>query len=148
MFASHLDTPYYDSARSQVSKYTLLIYLTAGRNKPALRVHDVELNEIEEMTCVIFDQSYEHEGRPFMEGDKVFIRSELVFKDKELGHNSQIASLFSEACYMTGQSVFDGDLASYAHECFERANSLHWAIEREQLNLQCIFTSSSVRCIS
>jgi hypothetical protein len=131
MFASHLDTPYYDSARSQVSKYTLLIYLTAGRNEPALRVRDVELNEIEEMTCIIFDQSYEHEGRPFTDDDKIFIRSELVFKDKELGHNGQIASLFSEACYMTGQSVLDEDLASYAHECFERANSLHWAIERE-----------------
>jgi hypothetical protein len=131
MFASHLDTPYYDNARSQVSKYTLLIYLTAGRSEPVLRVDDVELNEIEEMTCVIFDQSYEHEGRPFMDSDKIFIRSELVFKDKELGHNSQIASLFSEACYMTGQSVLEEDLASYAHECFERANSLHWAIERE-----------------
>jgi hypothetical protein len=47
-------------------------------------VSDVDLNEIEEMTCVIFDQSYEHEGRPFMEGDKIFIRSELVFKDKKL----------------------------------------------------------------
>jgi hypothetical protein len=125
MFAGHLDTPYYDGARSQVSKYTLLIYLTAGRNEPALRVCDVGLNEIKEMTCVIFDQSYEHEGRPFIEGDKIFIRSELVFKDKELGHNSKIVSLFSEAYYMTGQSVFDDDLASYAHECFERANSLH-----------------------
>lgn len=32
---------------------------------------------------------------------------------------------------MTGQSVYDEELASYAHECFERANSLHWAVERE-----------------
>jgi len=88
MFTSHLDTPYYDSERSQVSRYTLLIYLTAGRNEPALRVCDVELNEIEGMTCVIFNQSYEHEGRPFMEGDKISVRGELVFKDKELGHSS------------------------------------------------------------
>jgi len=131
MLTSYLDTPYYDSARSQVSKYALLICLTAGCNEPALRVRDVELNEIEEMTCVIFDQSHEHEGRPFMEGDKIFTQSELVFKGKELGHNSQIESLFSKACYMTGQSVLDKDLVSYAHECFERANSLHWAIERE-----------------
>lgn len=130
-FASHLDTPYYDRARSHVSKYTLLIYLTAGYNEPVLRMNDIEFNTIEEMTCVIFDQSYEHEGRPFIDSDKIFIRSELVFKDKELGHNSQIASLFSEACYMTGQSIFDKGLESYAHECFERANSLHWAIERE-----------------
>ena len=32
---------------------------------------------------------------------------------------------------MTGHSMFDKELALYAHECFERANSLHWAIERE-----------------
>jgi hypothetical protein len=131
-FARHLDTPYYDSAQSHVSKYTLLIYLTAGRNDgPVLRMDDVELSDIKEMTCVIFDQSYEHEGQPFIDSDKIFIRSELVFKDKELAHNSKITSLFSEACYMTGQSVLDESLATYAHECFERANSLHWAIERE-----------------
>ena len=101
MFSNHLDTPYYDRARCQVSKYTVLMYVTAGRNERALRVGDVELNEIDEMTCVIFYQSCEHEGRPFLESDKIFIRSELVFKDKKLRRNPQIASLFSEACYMT-----------------------------------------------
>ncbi|KAH7118438.1 hypothetical protein EDB81DRAFT_848140 [Dactylonectria macrodidyma] len=130
-FTKHLDTPYYDSSRSHVSKYTLLIYLTGGAGAPALRVQDVAFDEIDEMTCIIFDQSYAHEGRPFDDSDKIFIRSELVFEDKTLAHNSQITSLFSTACYMTGQSVFDQELALYAHECFERANSLHWAIERE-----------------
>lgn len=130
-FTNHLDTPYYDSSRSHVSKYTLLIYLAGGVGDSVLRVQDVAFDEIEEMTCVIFDQSYAHEGRPFHDSDKVFIRSELVFEDKTLAHNPQIASLFSTACYMTGQDVFDRELASYAHECFERANSLHWGIERE-----------------
>ena len=129
-FESHLDTPYYDRARSQVSKYTLLIYLSAGYNEPVLRVQDVDLNSVEEMTCVIFDQKYEHEGRPYLDGDKIFLRTELVFKDNQLQHNHQIAELFTEACYMTGQSIFDAELASYAHECFERANSLHWGVER------------------
>ncbi|KAH7124846.1 hypothetical protein B0J13DRAFT_511141 [Dactylonectria estremocensis] len=129
-FDSHLDTPYYDSAWSHVSKYTLLIYLTEGRSDPVLRVKDVSLDEVGEMTCVIFDQRYEHEGRPFLDGRKTFIRTELVFKDYELGHNDKVAALFSEACYMTGQSVLDKGLVSYAHECFERANSLHWAVEQ------------------
>lgn len=124
-FAPHLDTPYYDKARCQVLKYTLLIYLTSGRNDGVLRVSDVDLNEIDEMTSVIFDQSYEHEGRPFIEGDKIFILSELVCNDNTLHSNSQIASIFSEACYMTCQSVLDESLAPYAHECFERAKSLH-----------------------
>lgn len=130
-FTNHLDTPYYDSSRSHVSKYTLLIYLTGGVGDSVLRVQDVAFDGIEEMTCVIFDQSYAHEGRPFHDSDKIFIRSELVFEDKTLTHNLQIASLFSTACYMTSQDVFDRELASYAHECFERANSLHWGIERE-----------------
>ncbi|KAF7554985.1 hypothetical protein G7Z17_g2521 [Cylindrodendrum hubeiense] len=129
-FHSHLDTPYYDSARSHVSKYTLLIYLTGGQNDSVLRVKDVALKEVQEMTCVIFDQKYEHEGQPFLDGRKAFIRTELVFKDDQLDHNDKVAALFSEACYMTGQSVFDQNLATYAHECFERANSLHWGVEQ------------------
>lgn len=130
-FATHRDTPYYDAARSQVSKYTLLIYLTSGRNAEGLlSVQNTTFREIEEFTCVIFDQQYEHEGRAFADTEKVFLRTELVFNDPDLsqGHH-QIASLFSEACYMTGQSAFHEELERYAHESFERANSLHWGIE-------------------
>jgi len=131
-FTTHRDTPYYDGARSQVSKYTLLIYLSSGKNPDGvLEVNGTTLTDIEEFACVIFDQRHEHEGRPFVDTDKVFLRTELVFNDKGLAKNPKIASLFSEACYMTGQSVLDESLASYAHECFERANSLHWAVERE-----------------
>ncbi|KAK3369841.1 hypothetical protein B0H63DRAFT_485633 [Podospora didyma] len=135
-FAAHRDTPYYDGARSQVSKYTLLIYLTSGSNKGgALQVDDARLTDMEEFTCVIFDQKYEHEGRPFVDTDKVFLRTELVFRDYGLAKNPEIASLFSEACYMTGQSVFNTTLDAYAHECFERANSLHWALQQKATQL-------------
>ncbi|KPM42108.1 hypothetical protein AK830_g4446 [Neonectria ditissima] len=129
-FHCHLDTPYYDNARSHVSKYTLLIYLTGGQNESVLRVKDVSLDEVDKMTCVIFDQRCEHEGRPFLTGTKTFVRTELVFKDEKLSRNDQAAALFSEACYMTGQSMFDKDMTSYSHECFERANSLRWAVEK------------------
>ena len=132
MFANHHDTPYYDKQHGHVSKYTFLIYLTTGRGDPILHVDGVDLRVIdEEMTCVIFDQSYEHEGKPFLDSEKVFVRSELVFKDMEMEHNSIISSLFSEACYMTRESLLNEDLNSYAQDCFERANSLHWAAERE-----------------
>ncbi|CAG9962882.1 unnamed protein product [Clonostachys byssicola] len=129
-FESHLDTPYYDSARSHVSKYTLLIYITGGHNNPVLRVNDVSFNEVEEMSCVIFNQSYEHEGRPFLDGSKIFLRTELIFKDTDLQHDPTIGRIFSEACYMTSQSVFDQDrsLSLHAHKCFERANALHWGL--------------------
>jgi len=90
------------------------------------------LCDIQEMSCVIFDQSYEHEGQPFVDGDKIFIRTELVFKDTKLRHSRKITSLFSEACYMTGHEMVDKSIATYAHRCFERANSLHWAIEQNR----------------
>ena len=130
-FAIHMDTPYFDASRSHISKYTLLIYLTSGRGSPILRVRDVDLTEVEEATCVIFKQRYSHEGHPFLDGDKVFLRTELVFEEPGLTHNETPASLFSEACYMTAQSVLDDSLASYAHECFERVNSLHWNLQKE-----------------
>ncbi|TWU77577.1 hypothetical protein ED733_007721 [Metarhizium rileyi] len=129
-FENHLDSPYYDRARNHVSKYTLLIYLSAGQNTPLLRVQGVDVGQVEEMTCVIFDQKYEHEGRPFIKGDKVFLRTELVFRDENLRRDDAISKVFSSACYMAGQSLFDRELASYAHECFERANSLHWSLDR------------------
>ncbi|KXX74537.1 hypothetical protein MMYC01_209714, partial [Madurella mycetomatis] len=130
-FAAHRDTPYYDATRAHVSKYTLLLYLSSGRSDEGMLVVDgnCTLRDIEQFTCVVFDQRYEHEGRPFIDSDKIFLRTELVFKDANLARNPQAASLFSEACYMTAESVFDEQLASYAHECFERANSLHWALE-------------------
>jgi hypothetical protein len=82
------------------------------------------------MTCIIFDQRLEHEGEPFLDNDKIFIRSELIFKDESLSHDRKMASLFSSACYFTAESVFKKELATYAHECFERANSLHWSLEQ------------------
>ncbi|KAL4864441.1 hypothetical protein BDV12DRAFT_11833 [Aspergillus spectabilis] len=130
-FNSHLDTPYYDASNSHVSKYTVVIYISPGHGEPALRINDVEVTDVQAMTCIIFDQRFEHEGQPFLDNDKVFIRSELIFKDEPLSHDNQIGSLFSSACYFAAESVFKEELGTYAHECFERANSLHWGLEQK-----------------
>lgn len=131
-FASHRDTPYYDASRHHVSKYTMLLYLTGGRGDPwALRVDDlVRMEHIDEMTCVIFDQSLEHEGRPYAADglDKVFLRTELIFEDHHLEHDPSMAALFSKACYMTGQGVLQPELNAWAHAYYERVNALHWRI--------------------
>lgn len=129
-FSNHRDTPYYDRSRSHVSKYTLLIYLSTGQNDPVLQVDDTSLNEMSEMTCVIFDQRYKHMGQPYREGDKLFLRTELIFKDKNLRHDEAVAAVFSEACYMSGQSIFDEALAAHADACFELANAQRWKVER------------------
>ena len=131
-FTAHRDTPYYDASRSQVSKYTLLVYLSSGENgEGVLEIDSVAtLREVAEFTCVVFDQRYEHEGRSFIDTNKIFLRTELVFSDRDFVRHPPIASLFSTACYMTAQSVFDEQLTSYAHACFERANAMHWAVEK------------------
>lgn len=126
-FRSHHDTPYYDAARRQVSRYTVLVYLTGGEGTPALRVgDDVSLARIAPFTCVVFDQAYEHEGQPFADGRKVFLRTELVFESGDVAHEPGIAALFAKATYFTGESVFAPELAEWTDRCYERAAAAHF----------------------
>lgn len=126
-FTSHHDTPYADRARGHISRYTLLLYMTGGHASPALRLeNDALLDEIAPWTCVIFDQSMEHEGRVFERGDKVFLRTELVFTHQELTHDPHIASLFSKACALTGESLFDTRIAQHVHDTYDRVAQAHF----------------------
>lgn len=127
-FHRHHDTPYFDAARQHVSKYTVLIYLTGGRATPALDVTGhVAVDEIDELTCVVLDQRYAHEGAPYRDGRKVFLRTELVFTDPEIEHDAAIAELFSKACYWTGQSIFAPELAKHADDYYNRVAAAHWS---------------------
>jgi hypothetical protein len=85
----HMDTPYYDPVNKQISKYTIIIYISGGTGTPALHIgggeegekeevkkggkggKGVSLEKIEEMQCVVFDQKYEHEGSAYVAGNKV-----------------------------------------------------------------------------
>lgn len=140
-FKSHRDTPYYDSARSQVSRYTLLIYLSTGSNGAGvLQVNNTTLTSIsDDITCIIFPQQHIHSGRPFLSTTKLFLRTELIFTDVSLSkkkHKSpQIASLFSSACYLTSHVSaatlpFANELDAQAHALFERANAFHWTLDQ------------------
>jgi len=126
-FASHFDTPYHDPARKHYSKYTLILYLTPGTADPVLNVDHgkLRIDQVENngfMKGVIFDQKYEHEGKSFVDTDKIFMRSELVYEysEKELSFNSDVSKKFNIACYMTKQSVFNPELERYASECFNQ----------------------------
>lgn len=134
-FQMHLDTPYYDSARHHISKYTILIYLSGGSGDSILKVlgdsktkrsGTVNVNRVESLECIIFDQQYEHEGQPFNDGNKIFLRSELVFEDHNIKHEPEISKLFSSAVYMTVESAFQPELAKHAHELYEQVNAAHW----------------------
>jgi hypothetical protein len=125
-FHRHRDTPYYDAARGHVSRYTVLVYLTGGTGAPALDL-GATLDTIEPYTCVVFDQRYEHEGGPYADGRKVFLRTELVFEASTVEHDPEIAALFSKACYWTDESVFAPELAAHADAYFNRVAAAHWS---------------------
>jgi hypothetical protein len=125
-FRSHYDTPYYDASRSHVSRQTLLLYLTGGKGAPALRIEDAALDSIAEMTCVIFDQDREHEATAYVDGPKVFLRTELIFEDASVEHDPRIAQLFSRACYLTGDSLGSDEIAAFTHDCYDRVAAAHW----------------------
>ncbi|MCY0995140.1 hypothetical protein OV203_48890 [Nannocystis sp. ILAH1] len=126
-FTAHVDSPYFDRARHHVSKYTLLLYLTPGRGEAPLRFVDgPTLAEIGAMTAVVFAQGLAHEGRPYVDGRKVFLRTELVFEDRELEDAAAIGEVFAKACYLDCESVFAAELAASASAAYERAAAAHW----------------------
>ncbi|MFI9051576.1 hypothetical protein [Streptomyces sp. NPDC053427] len=128
-FHRHRDTPYYDAARGHISRYTVLLYLTGGSGDPALDLTGgTAVEDIASFTCVVFDQRYEHEGAPFRDGRKVFLRTELIFaEDPEVTHDPEIGALFSKACYLTGESVFAPELARHADAYFNQVAAAHWS---------------------
>lgn len=126
-FHEHHDTPYFDRARRQVSRYTLLLYLTEGTGAPALQIEGVDvLTKVAPMTCVVFDQKYAHEGRPYADARKVFVRTELIFEVPTLAESDAIAAEFARATYFTSESAFRPELHAYCGAMYERAADAHW----------------------
>lgn len=125
-FRRHFDTPYHDAARGQISQYTLLIYLTEGTGAPALQIEDLKIDSIEAMQCFVFHQAYEHAGAAFTDGRKVFLRTELVFEKQDVTHDPRIAALFAKACYLTGESIRDAELARDADRAYNAVAAAHW----------------------
>jgi hypothetical protein len=113
-FASHVDSPYHDAARHHVSKHTLLLYLTPGRGDAPLRFVDgYTIREIAAMTAFVFEQRLAHEGRPYVDGRKVFLRTELIYEDHHLERSPAVGALFARACYLGGETVFTPELATF-----------------------------------
>jgi hypothetical protein len=126
-FVAHMDSPYYDRSRHHVSKYTLLIYLTGGRGEALLRFGDeLVIDEIEPMTAFVFEQHLEHEGGPYADGHKLFLRTELIFEDSRIEHAPGVAQLFAKACYLDCESLFAPELSRLAHAAYDRAAAAHW----------------------
>jgi hypothetical protein len=125
-FHPHVDTPYYDEERGHISRHTLLLYLTGGRAAPALQIEDVRFDELAPMTCVLFHQLYTHAGAAYTDGRKVFLRTELIYEEREVTHEPRIGQLFSKAVYLTGESVTSPELAHDADGAYNRVAAAHW----------------------
>ena len=128
-FATHVDSPYYDRSRHHVSKHTLLIYLSAGDGDGGAALRFVDgptIPSIAAMTAFVFPQQLAHEGRPYLAGRKLFLRTELIYADPRLEHTSDVAELFARACYLGTQPGSAPELAALAHEAYDRAAAAHW----------------------
>lgn len=107
-FKSHYDTPYVDREKNELSKYTILIYLTRCHNdKGLLNFDGISINDIYPGDVYIFEQQLLHSGSaPENEGSKIFIRSELIFDElSDHEYDENIASLFNKACYFSRESI-------------------------------------------
>lgn len=120
-FLNHLDTPYYDADRKNYSKFTMIIYLTDGEANPALKIDQIEINKLTKLTGIIFNQIYEHEGNAFVDGKKIFLRTELIYHEKNFDYDPTVAKIFNISCYMTKQSIFNKELSVFTNDSFNHA---------------------------
>ncbi|EAR95141.2 hypothetical protein TTHERM_00644660 (macronuclear) [Tetrahymena thermophila SB210] len=116
-FKSHYDTPFADKSKGLYSKYTMLIYLTGNQKvqneQPPLQIEDIVFDKIKKNSCIIFDQQFKHEGNAYFDNNKIFIRTELIYKMDGLLYDQKVAQMFNMACYMTkeiGQQQYSADL--------------------------------------
>lgn len=122
-FANHYDIPYSDRQNCLYSVYTLIIYITAPLNKLdiplSIENNDVHINN--DYTCVLFNQKLKHTGNIYNENDKIFIRTELIYKIDEslLDNDKSIAKIFNSACYMTIQSSVIPNTTNNSSRLFE-----------------------------
>ena len=143
-FIAHYDTPYYDGYNHHYSTHTLIIYLTPSNTGSILKFinekrEDININTIKAGQCIIFKQDQCHEGYPYIDNDKIFIRSELIFDAKNIEHNQPVADLFNIACYMTKESMFSKELENYAAECFNYVTMMRFKLATPVKKIKYLF---------
>ena len=152
-FISHYDTPFYDSRNHHCSKYTIIIYLTqpATPTQVPLVIEGKEIR-LDIFNGVIFDQRFKHEGNSYSDNDKIFIRSELIFEDRELQHDQTVAKCFNISCYNVLQAKVHPEVDKYLNDCFNKVTQMRFGIlpstEKFRSPLyKCTYKSTSIeRC--
>lgn len=119
-FKPHYDTPYVNHDLNLISKYTVLIYLTAGENaNGTLIIGDTVINQINAGDVYIFDQRLFHSAKPFENGNKIFLRTELIYEGLNAYDTSPVAAaLFNSSCYLAKESIANPDLKPLVTQLF------------------------------
>ncbi len=129
-FEAHVDAPFSWSARKLVSTKTLLLYLSSGSGPGLLRFGEgatsATIDELRAGDLIVFDQALVHAGRPYAEGPKLFVRSELIVHDPTLTDSPELAALFAKACWLDsqveGDDPFALELARFANAQYDRVS--------------------------
>jgi hypothetical protein len=137
-FKSHYDTPYVNRNEELVSKYSLIIYLTGGFNQEGiLGIEDEVIEKVDANTAIIFKQSKEHYGNPYIDSNKIFIRTDLIYDDDptEEEYSNDVAKMFNIACYSTKNSPFHAELTKYASDLFNKVSMLKYNLLKKTNNI-------------
>ncbi|EWS74591.1 hypothetical protein TTHERM_000675818 (macronuclear) [Tetrahymena thermophila SB210] len=138
-FKSHYDTPFADKSQGLYSKYTMLIYLTGNKEvqneQPPLAIENISFKKISENSCIIFDQQLQHEGNAYFDNNKIFIRTELIYKIDGLNYNEKVAQMFNMACYMTKEI----DQQQYSADLFNKCVKMRYNIPDEKEELKKVY---------
>ncbi|EAR98724.1 hypothetical protein TTHERM_00582300 (macronuclear) [Tetrahymena thermophila SB210] len=133
-FKSHYDTPFSDRSQKLYSKYTMLIYLTANKqinsNQPPLTIEDFVIDQIQENSCIIFDQKCKHEGNSYLDNHKIFIRTELIYLIEDQIQDNDVARVFNMACYMTKELNYQ----QYSADLFNKCVKMRYNIKQDDDN--------------
>jgi hypothetical protein len=125
-FSNHYDSPFHDRTKKLVSKYTVIFYLTGGKGDPVLSIEDkFKLDHVDigqGIYGIIFDQKYQHEGKAYLDNDKIFLRTEIIhsYAKGDIENYPGVAETFNIACYMAKQSIFNKELDNYVCELFNK----------------------------
>ena len=113
-FKSHYDTPFV--SKDKISKYTILIYNNYCDTAGLLNIDGLSIDSIEYGDVYIFDQRLIHSGKAPSYGIKKFIRSELLYRNRNKDFNPDCAKLFNIACYFSKEVKF----SAYSSDLFNK----------------------------
>ena len=148
-FKFHFDTPYVNYKRNEVSMYSVIIYLTSGSNpNGVLNIfnevgEETKITHVEAGDIIIFNQQFPHIGNPFVEGDKIFLRTELIFNVSNLNYDEKVAEIFNCACYyqVRSNSTNDKEIQKYSSDLFNEVMRLRNKMPSE-IQIKYILVSS------